>query len=64
MEKNEIYSKEKFDEVAINHLRQNILANLKEHYLPSTAYDLDSSVTNSFKDRIKSLESEIQFLMK
>ena len=43
---------------------QNILANLKEHYLPSTAYHLDSSVTNSFKDRIKSLESEIQFLMK
>ena len=64
IEKIESYIKEKFDEVAINHLKQNILADLKEQYPPNTTYHLDSSVMNSLKDHIKSLESEIQFLRK
>ena len=37
---------------------------LKEQYPPNTTYHLDSSVMNSLKDHIKSLESEIQFLRK
>ena len=64
IEKIEIYVKEKFDEEATNHLKQNILADLKEQYQLSTTYHLDSSVINSLKDHIKSLESEIQFLRK
>ena len=64
IEKFESYIKEKIDEVAINHLKQNILPDLKEQYLPSSTYHLDSSVMNSLKDHIKSLESEIQFLGK
>ena len=52
------------DEVAINHLKQKILVDLKEQYEPSTTYHLDSSVINFLKDHIKSLESEIQFLRK
>ena len=63
-EKIENNMKEKFDEVAVNHLKQNILADLKEHYLPNTTYHLDFSVMNSLKDHIKSLESEIQCLRK
>ena len=50
--------------MAINHLKQKILADLKEQYEPSTKYHLDSSVINFLKDHIKSLESEIQFLRK
>ena len=64
IEKTENCIKEKFDEIAINHLKQNILLDLKEQYQPSTTYHLDSSVINSLKDHIKSLESEIQFLRK
>ena len=64
IEKIESYIKEKFDEVATNHLKQKILADLKKQYQPSTTYHLDSSVINSLKDHIKSLESEIQFLRK
>ena len=64
IEKIESYIKEKFDEVATNHLKQKILADLKEQYQTSTTYHLDSSVINSLKDHIKSLESEIQFLRK
>ena len=55
---------DKFNEVTINHFKQKISADLKEHYQPSTTYHLDSSVINSLKDHIKSLESEIQFLRK
>ena len=64
IEKTENCIKEKFDEIAINHLKQNILLDLKEQYQSSTTYHLDSSVINSLKDHIKSLESEIQFLRK
>ena len=64
IEKIESYIKEKFDEVATNHLKQKILADLKEQYQPSTTYHLDSSVINSLKDHIKSLENAIQFLRK
>ena len=55
---------DKFNEVTINHFKQKISADLKEHYQPSTTYHLDSSVINSLKDHIKSLEREIQFLKK
>ena len=64
IEKIESYFKEKFDEVATNHLKQKILTDLKEQYQPSTTYHLNSSVINSLKDHIKGLESEIQFLRK
>ena len=64
IEKIESYIKEKFDEVATNHLKQKILADLKEQYQPSTTDHLDCSVINSLKDHRKSLESEIQFLRK
>ena len=64
IEKIESYIKEKFDEVATNHLKQKILADLKERYQPSTTYHLHSSVINSLKDHIKNLESDIQFLRK
>ena len=64
IEKIESYIKEKFDEVATNHLKQKILADLKKQYQPSTTYHLDSSVINSLKDHKKSLESVIQFLRK
>ena len=64
IEKNESYTKEKFDEVAKKHLKQKILADLKEQYQPSTTDHLDCSVINSLKDHRKSLESEIQFLRK
>ena len=64
IEKIESYIKEKFDEVATNHLKQKILRDLQEQYQPSTTSHLDSSVINSLKDHIKSLESEIQFLRK
>ena len=37
---------------------------LKEQYPPNTTYHLNSSVMNSLKNHIKSLESEIQFLRK
>ena len=50
--------------MAINNLKQNILADLKELYPPNTRYHLDFSVMNSLKDHIKSLESEIQCLRK
>ena len=50
--------------MAIYHLKQNIFAGLKENYLPSTTYHLDSSVMNSLKNHIKSLESKIQLLRK
>ena len=50
--------------MAANHLKQKILTDLKEQYQPSTTSHLDSSVINSLKDHIKSLESEIQFLRK
>ena len=60
----ESYIKDKFNEVAINHFKQKISADLKEHYQPDTTYHLDSSVINSLKDHIKSLEREIQFLKK
>ena len=53
IEKIESYIKEKFDEVATNHLKQKILADLKKQYQPSTTYHLDSSIINSLKDRIK-----------
>ena len=64
IEKIESYIKGKFDEVAINHLKQKILADLKEQYQPSNTYHLDSSIINLLKDHKKSLESEIQFLRK
>ena len=64
IEKIESYIKEKFDEVATNHLKQKILADLKEQYQPSTTYHFDSSVINSLKDHIKSLKNKIQFLRK
>ena len=64
IEKIESCIKEKFDEVAINHVEQNILADLKEQYLHNTTYHIDSSIMNSLKDHIKSLESEIQLLRK
>ena len=50
--------------MAINHLKQKILADLKEQYPPNTTYHLAFSVMNSLKDHIKNLESEIQFLRK
>ena len=50
--------------MAINHLKQKILADLKEQYPPNTTYHLVFSVMNSLKDHIKNLESEIQFLRK
>ena len=50
--------KEKFDQVAINHLEQKILADLKEQYPPSTTYNINSSKMNLLKDHIKRLESE------
>ena len=64
IEKIQSYIKEKIDEVAIKHLKQKVLTNSKKQYQPSTTYHLDSSVINSLKDHIKSLESEIQFLRK
>ena len=64
IEKIEIYITEKFDEVTINRLKQNIFADLKEQFPPNITYNLDSSVMNSLKDHIKSLGSEIQFLRK
>ena len=64
IEKIQSYIKEKFDEVAIKHLKQKILTDSKKQYQPSTAYHLDSSVINSLKDHMKRLESEIQFLKK
>ena len=64
IEKIEIYITEKFDEVAINRLKQYILADLKEQDPPNTTYHLDSNVMNSLTDHIKSLGSEIQFLIK
>ena len=63
IEKIKSYVMEKFNEIAIHHLKQNILADLKEKYPPSTTY-LDSSIMNSLKDHIKSSESKIQFLRK
>ena len=50
--------------MAKKHLKQKILADLKEQYQPSTTDHLDCSVINSLKDHRKSLESEIQFLRK
>ena len=64
IEKIQSYIKEKIDEVAIKHLKQKVLTDSKKQYQPSTTYHLDSSVINSLKDHIKSLESEIQFLRK
>ena len=64
IEKIEIYITEKFDEVTINRLKQNIFADLKEQFPPNITYNLDSSIINSLKDHIKSLGSEIQFLRK
>ena len=60
----ESYIKENIDEVAINYLKQNILAHLKKQDPPNTTYHYDSSVINLLKDHIKSLENEIQFLRK
>ena len=53
IEKAESYIKEKIDEVPINHLKQNILADLKEQYPPNTTYHLDSSIMNLLKDHKK-----------
>ena len=36
IEKIESYVKEKFDQVVLNHLRQNILTDLREQYRPNT----------------------------
>ena len=54
IEKIESYIKEKFDEAAINHLKQKNLADLKKQYPPSTTWHLESSLMNSLKDHIKS----------
>ena len=64
IEKIQSYIKEKIDEVAIKHLKQKVLTDSKKQYQPSTTYHLDSSVINSLKDHIKSLENAIQFLRK
>ena len=53
IEKIESYVKGKIDEVAINHLKQKILVDLKEQYQPSTTYHLDSNIINSLKDHKK-----------
>ena len=50
----------KFDEIAINN--NSILAELRDQHPRNTTYHIDSSIMNSLKDQIKSLESEIQFL--
>ena len=55
IEKNEIYITEKFDEVTINRLKQNIFADLKEQFPPNITYNLDSSIINSLKDHIKNI---------
>ena len=48
IEKIQSYIKEKFGKVAINHLKQKILGDLKQ-YQRKTTYHLDSSVMNSLK---------------
>ena len=59
----ENYFDEKYDQVAINHLKEKILNKVKQKFSPSNqGYKINAELVKSLREQIENLQSEISFL--
>ena len=59
----ENYFDEKYDQVAINYLKEKILNKVKQQFSPSNqGYKINTELVKSLREQIENLQSEISFL--